>query len=129
MALTLRAQRLIDAKREVEKSKTLVSKIAALRELLAVPNVGRNYRRWSHKKLIEFRAEAVTAGNDELIRRLDTLDERLVLHAESEKSRLDRKHQREASEKRNKKTEPSVPVAQVPAAADDLIKLWGGDEQ
>jgi hypothetical protein len=71
MASTIRAQRLMNAKNDVDKAKTLISKIAALRELLAVPDVGRIYQRYAQRKIVECRAEAVAAANDELLRRLD----------------------------------------------------------
>lgn len=116
MATTLRAHRLIDAKRDVEKAETLTSKIAALRELLAVHAVGRIYRRFAEKKLIEFRAEAGAIGNDELLRRLDLLDQRLVLHVESEKSRLARK--------RGQRKQQSKEAPVVPHQREDLISLW-----
>ena len=122
MATTLRAQRLIDAKRAIEKAITLSGKISALRELLTVPRLGRDYQRFAHKELITYRAEAAESGNDELLRRLDLLDERLASHAEYERSRRARKRG-----KQPKVTVSGVPLAQS-ARKSDLVKIWSGEK-
>jgi hypothetical protein len=125
MASTIRAQRLMNAKTEIDKSKTLISKIAALRELLAVPDVGRIYQRYAQKKIVECRAEAVAAANDELLRRLDLLQERLVSHVESEKARLERKHKRESGGGLETSRKPAAKTSPVFAEPkEDLMDLW-----
>jgi hypothetical protein len=87
-----------------------------------VPKVGRQYRRFAHKKLLAFRAAAV--GNDELLRRLDQLEERIAFHAESERSRLAKKHKGVPS-----KPLTTEPVPQVTAPVDIWRKMLAEQQE
>jgi hypothetical protein len=112
MSTTIRANRLLDAKRNLEAAKTPASKIAALREVLSVPRLGRIHIRLVGKEILALRAEVV--DNEELLRRLDQLDTKLVFRKDEEAQRLARKHERDT--KKQPKTEPAV----APTPARDL---------
>ena len=67
----------------------------------------------------------MTVANDEFLRRLDLLQERLVLHVESEKARLARKHKRESSglETGRKPAAKPAPTSAEPEG-DSMMNLW-----